>query len=70
MTLDEALARVNAVGKAAADGDDEGAHEKQDALWRDVLQEIAVGTLPLEKVRELANAALNTTMIEFSRWYA
>lgn len=47
---------------------DEGAHEAEDALHRDVLRAIAEGRSP-DPVRAAA-AALASTSVEFSRWYS
>jgi len=48
-------------------GDDEAAHCAEDSLRREVLEAIAAGS---PHARELAEMALRTEGIDFSRWYA
>ncbi len=57
---------------AALRGDDERAHSREDALFVEVLREIAKGEIAgfPDKAEpwELAQEALRTLDIEFSRW--
>jgi len=52
----------------AISGDDEAAHSKQDALFREVLEFIAKHGA--YRSASLAEAALKVLDIEFSRWCA
>lgn len=67
MTVPEALARVEAIRAKAHD--DEMAHEHEDELHRIVLQTIAEHSIDAES-RALAQAALSSDDIDFSRWCA
>jgi len=51
-------------------GDDERAHIDEDDLHQDVLSFIASECTTLEEARLLANEALKTRQIDFSRWHA
>jgi plasmid stability protein len=62
---DDVLAWVDAVRAASAD--DECAHAEEDRLHQSVLRAIANGHAD---PASLAAAALKTTDIDFSRWYA
>lgn len=48
-------------------GDPEVAHEMEDILYRNVLEEVAAGN---PEARNMAKAALKTKMFDFPRWYA
>lgn len=61
----ERVARI-----AAVSDDDERAHGLEDDLYRDVLRQIADGTLAEDEAREIANAALKADGLDFSRWTA
>jgi hypothetical protein len=63
MTPDEVYARIAAIDTA----DDEVAHGTEDAIRDDVLKAIAAGDTD---ARALAKAALTTSDLLFSRWYA
>lgn len=56
MTVDEVMARVEAMRRGA--GDDEGAHRDEDELWRDVL--VAIAERQCDDPAALAAAALTT----------
>lgn len=69
MTKDEVRARVDQlrIDVATHQGTDEADwHEAEDRLWRDVLQAIAMGA---PDALGLANEALKTLDIEYSRWF-
>lgn len=57
--------RVEDIRKSS--GDDEGAHSMEDSLHQAVLQAIASGIGPADK---LAAEALKTRDIRFKRWFA
>lgn len=65
MTPQEARERVAAI--EAVKEDPEQAHFKEDRLWEDALNWIALGG---EDAAEIANEVLKTADIEFSRWFA
>ena len=65
LTMSDVLARVREVNELR--GDNECAHSKEDALWRDVLAAIRDG---VDNPAELAAAALKTQDITFKRWCA
>jgi hypothetical protein len=58
------------VESEALSGDDEMAHLREDELRRDVLKEIAAGTLTDITPARAAELALRTQALKFSRWYA
>lgn len=66
MRLEEVIERVNSIARIA--WDDESAHSKEDALYEDVLREIAKGAI--WNAPDLATAALKTKDIAFERWCA
>ena len=59
--------RVAEIAAEAARGDNELAHELEDALWRDVLEAVANHH---DDSAELAHLALRSTDVKFSRWRA
>ncbi|MEK3813101.1 hypothetical protein [Bacillus sp. FSL R7-0685] len=65
MTKEDVLDKVERIRKSS--GDNEIAHSMEDVLYLDVLKEIALGA---ENGRELAEAALEASNIDFDRWYA
>lgn len=65
MDVKEVEARVEAIRENR--DDDESAHGQEDELHQDVLRAIAAGA---PNAQELAKAALETTVINFSRWCA
>lgn len=67
MTVDDVKGAVEIIRAWAEGGDDEVAHNMEDALHADVLQAIATGADNPEK---LAAEALKTKDIEFNRWCA
>ncbi len=67
MTIGEIMTEVEAIEALADRGDSESAHAHEDALLWAVLGAIAAGA---PNAAELATAALATTKIKFSRWFA
>lgn len=67
LTIEDISRRVATISTFAADGDDEAAHSREARLHCSVLRAIAELGGP---GAELAAAALETTKIKFSRWYA
>jgi hypothetical protein len=65
ITLRDVEERVEDIRRRA--GDDEAAHSREDALYRDVLESIAMGG---GEWAPIAAAVLRTSEIEFDRWYA
>ena len=65
MTVQEIHGRVESI-RAHAD-DNERAHADEDDLWRDVLRAIAAGH---PEPQQLAEAAVKSTEIEFTRWHS
>jgi hypothetical protein len=71
MNVLDVKARVAEIIRANSRGenwDDESAHYDEDVLHSDVLEAIAAGTC--EDPKACAAAALETSKLEFSRWYA
>lgn len=67
LDTEAAKARVREIAEAAAEGDDEVAHSRQDRLFVEVLRAIALGA---PGAVELARAALTSTEIEFNHYCA
>lgn len=65
MTVEDVLKKVQEI--AAKSSDDEAAHVAEDALYASVLEAIATCD---DGAKALAEAALLTKDIAFSRWYA
>lgn len=63
----DAKARVAQIAQAAAEGDDEAAHSRQDRLFVEVLRAIALGA---PGAVELARTALESTEIPFAHYCA
>jgi hypothetical protein len=68
MTVEEAQARVEEIRELSTHSD-EGAHSKEDQLYRDVLKAIASGQ-NISSPADLAQAVLVTEDMEFARWCA
>jgi len=68
LTVEAVAADVVAVAVAAADGDDETAHNLEDKILRRVLQAIAEGRA--SDPAALARAALTTSDVAFRRLFA
>jgi len=65
MTVEDILKRVERIRNS--DGDNEDMHFDEDVLWENVLEAIARGA---PNAPELAQAALRTKELKFTRWYA
>lgn len=65
VTVDDVLARIEAI-KAAA-GDWEATHALSDDLYRDVLYAIR---LDPDNAAELASAVLGVEDLDYTRWYS
>lgn len=64
LTIQETRERVAAIAAVPDDVELGGqAHRMQDALWQEVLQQLA------DEGSELAKVALETTLLKFPRWF-
>ena len=68
LTPDKVEMRLVVLCDLAARKDNESAHTYEDELWEDVLKAIAGGAE--QAAANLAAAALQSSNIEFDRWYA
>lgn len=67
MDTKEIIDRFYNIIRLSGNGDNEAAHQAEDALYLDILRAIADGD---ENPKFLATMAIATQNINFDRWYA
>jgi hypothetical protein len=69
LTVDAVQKRVEEIAAIGTD-DPEVAHSKEDDLYKDVLWQIADGTIADYSARQIAAGALKADGLDFERWFA